>query len=603
MSGRRTEVDLQLNRLESAGLIQQVQIDPALEFVFRHALIQDAAYASLLKQDRRRLHLVVGEVLEQVFADRLDEYSAMLGQHFAEGGDLQRGVKYLTLAGNQSMRRYAIPEAIAQYNRAIALAEPAADQSFLCGLLGLRGAAYETQGNFDAALADYEVNLQVARQLQDRQQEWQSLLNLGMLWAGRDYSRTGPYYERAYDPALTMGDRSQVAHTLNRLANWHTNTDDAPRAIELHRQAQAIFASLGDDRGLSETLDYLGMATALGGDLAQSISYYRQALELLEQFDERERIIYALAIPATYRVSYQSSTLAPLTENGKYLSVSQYIPIAEKALRIARASGLRPAEAFCLAIMTEFYGSIGDYARALACGQSSLALAQEIGHRQWMVFARCVLGWVYFDIWALDRARTHLEDALELSLGVNSWHWIRVSSGMLAAVCLAQQDLPRAREIIGNALSPGTPARSLGQRLSWCARADLALAEHDPELVLHIADQLIDASPQSDRGMPIVRMCELRGRALALLGRINEAEVEFTAARDVAEARGVRPMLWRELAYLGKLHYAQGDTSRATQAFEAARQIAVALAASISDADLRQGMLDHISAWLAPDLC
>src|SRR3954447_13128973 len=57
-----------LDRLVVAGLIRQAAQDPDLEFLFRHVLVQEAAYASLLKQDRRRLHAQVGTVLEQDYA-------------------------------------------------------------------------------------------------------------------------------------------------------------------------------------------------------------------------------------------------------------------------------------------------------------------------------------------------------------------------------------------------------------------------------------------------------------------------------------------------------------------------------------------------------
>ena len=59
--------ELQLDTLESKGLIRLAAIDPELEYLFRHALVQDAAYESLLKQERRALHRQVGEALEQLY--------------------------------------------------------------------------------------------------------------------------------------------------------------------------------------------------------------------------------------------------------------------------------------------------------------------------------------------------------------------------------------------------------------------------------------------------------------------------------------------------------------------------------------------------------
>ena len=80
----RTRVNGQLATLESAHLIRTAQLQPELEYVFRHALVQEAAYESLLRNNRRMLHLTIGEVLEQLYPDRLDEFAPVLGNHFDE---------------------------------------------------------------------------------------------------------------------------------------------------------------------------------------------------------------------------------------------------------------------------------------------------------------------------------------------------------------------------------------------------------------------------------------------------------------------------------------------------------------------------------------
>ena len=94
----------QLNKLESSGLIRLAQTEPELEYLFRHALVQDAAYESLLLADRKRLHRIAGESLEQLYPDRLDELAPILGHHFALAGDAQRALKYFTLAGDVAGR-------------------------------------------------------------------------------------------------------------------------------------------------------------------------------------------------------------------------------------------------------------------------------------------------------------------------------------------------------------------------------------------------------------------------------------------------------------------------------------------------------------------
>ena len=69
-----------------------------------------------------------------------------------------------------------------------------------------RGLAYETLGEFERARADHETALQLAHEASDRHGEWQALLDLGLLWAGRAYAQTGDYYQQALALARTMDD-------------------------------------------------------------------------------------------------------------------------------------------------------------------------------------------------------------------------------------------------------------------------------------------------------------------------------------------------------------------------------------------------------------
>src|SRR5688572_17076598 len=133
-----------LTHLELAGLIHLAQTMPEVEYLFRHALLQDAAYGVLLLNDGKQLHQAVGEALERRYSARLDEISPVLGHHFAQAGDAERALHYFTLAGDAAGRAYALTEAIAHYSRAIELASQADNSSStqLRHLFNRRGNAF-----------------------------------------------------------------------------------------------------------------------------------------------------------------------------------------------------------------------------------------------------------------------------------------------------------------------------------------------------------------------------------------------------------------------------------------------------------------------------
>ena len=112
----------ELGRLEAGGLIQIAALQPELEYLFRHALVQEAAYASLLKQDRRLLHRAAAEAILEVHPDREREFAAVVAMHFEQAGDTARAAEYLVAAGDHALERFASREAIAFFSRASALA-------------------------------------------------------------------------------------------------------------------------------------------------------------------------------------------------------------------------------------------------------------------------------------------------------------------------------------------------------------------------------------------------------------------------------------------------------------------------------------------------
>lgn len=116
--------DLALDTLEARGLIRLAAAQPELEYLFRHALLQDTAYESLLKQERRVLHSVVGQALEELYPERVGEMAAVLARHFEQAGDTDKAVDYLQQAAKFAIDRNAITEAYELYGRASALLPP-----------------------------------------------------------------------------------------------------------------------------------------------------------------------------------------------------------------------------------------------------------------------------------------------------------------------------------------------------------------------------------------------------------------------------------------------------------------------------------------------
>ena len=111
----------ELGRLEASGLIQIAALQPELEYLFRHVLVQEAAYASLLKQDRRALHKAAAEAILALHPDRRREFAPVVAMHLEQAGETAKAAEYLVLAGEHALERFANKEAVSFFQRAIEL--------------------------------------------------------------------------------------------------------------------------------------------------------------------------------------------------------------------------------------------------------------------------------------------------------------------------------------------------------------------------------------------------------------------------------------------------------------------------------------------------
>jgi serine phosphatase RsbU (regulator of sigma subunit) len=231
-----------LGTLESAGLIQVAKLEPDLEYLFRHSLVQDAAYASLLDSDRKRLHLAVGNAIESLYPDRKRQMAAILGYHFEEAGEDQRALDYFILAGDEALGVYANEEAEIQYRRALQL--KCCNGNAIAWLYsGLAESLYR-QDRLDESLKSFRDGINV----------YQSL-----------------------------GDDSGVARLYARMARVKWFAGDRPEGLRLCLEGMELVKEAPDSQGKAMLIHETARAYYFNGQPDKALPLCRRALTLAEQ--------------------------------------------------------------------------------------------------------------------------------------------------------------------------------------------------------------------------------------------------------------------------------------------------------------------------------
>lgn len=560
-----------IRELVSAGLVVHLGDD---EYSFRHTLTRDVAYASMLLRERKRYHGLIAVSLSQ--AQPSDQLLADLAYHSYEAGAWAEAQNYARQAGERAQARYAPREAVEHLSRALESAR-ALGAAPPPGLLRGRGQAFETLGDFQAAQTDYEQELELARTRQDGTAEWQALIDLGFLWASRDYGRTGEYFTQALERARALGEPRLVARSLNRVGNFYANVDRPAEGVSYHRESLAILEREDDPTGVAETLDLLGMASMLESDQLQATVFYRRAIALYERMDDRRGLAGALAGLSLCAAVFVNDLTAP------GISLEEGIELGERAIQLANEIGWRAGESYARVVTAGLLLAQGRYDRASELAEESLAISRQIEHQQWQVASLCALGAIGCSLYLYSQARSNLEAAMELAQSIQSGVWIG-EVGRYLVHCYLALDQPEAAEAVLDWLPLDAPADTQTHRNGWQARAEIDLYKSEPAPALEIASRLI-ASAQLQAGSPVVipALCKLRGDALFALGRAGEAIGSYAKGIRAAEEQGQLPLAWRLHAALGQVHQHLLRPRKAQGEFNAANTILAQLAAKIPD--------------------
>jgi class 3 adenylate cyclase/tetratricopeptide (TPR) repeat protein len=121
ISDLKEHIDKSLLTLERLDLIKTISLQPELEYIFKHALTQEVVYNGLLMKNRRLIHENIGQAIEELYQNRMEEFYEMLAYHYSRSDNRNKACHYLKLSGNKSIRNNALWEAYRFYEEALSV--------------------------------------------------------------------------------------------------------------------------------------------------------------------------------------------------------------------------------------------------------------------------------------------------------------------------------------------------------------------------------------------------------------------------------------------------------------------------------------------------
>ena len=389
-----------LDRLIEAGLLFRQGVPPHATYLFKHALVQDAAYGTLLREPRRALHARIAEALESQFVEIAENQPELLARHCTEAGLIERAARQWGKAGLRSLARSALVEAVAQLTRALAQ---------MATLLAT------------PALRREQIRLQVA------------LINSLMPVKGYAAPETKAAAVRArlmIEQAEALGEPPEDPLVLFSVlysfwvANFVAFNGDAMRELA------AQFLALADKQSATAPLmvgrRLMGVSLMFTGEIAEARAQLVRAVEL---YDPAEHRPLATRFGADVRVSTLTIRALALWQLGYPASA---LADTDHALRDAREIGQAATLMHALGFVLLTLTLCGSYATANSLVDELAASADEKGSLFWKAQAMLVRGWLFAQT---DKA----SDAQQIyTAGITSYRstgssvWVPIHLSMLA---------------------------------------------------------------------------------------------------------------------------------------------------------------------------
>jgi predicted ATPase/class 3 adenylate cyclase len=483
-----------------------------IRYIFKHALLHDAAYDMQLSERLRRLHHLAGMAIEVIAkrGDVLPQYSADLAYHFNKAQDLPRELRYARLAGDSAAARFANAQAITYYSRALEIT-PAADLTARYDLLLAREKIYDAQGDRAAQVKDIEE----LEALTDR-----------------------------------LNDLSKQGEVALRRANYEDVTSDFPAVLAAAQHA----VSIGREAQLPEI---------------EAAGYFRWGRALWQQADypgAQAQLQSALTLAVHAQLPQIQADcrriLGTVANNqGNYALAHQHLI---ETLRLYREVGDRWGQGGALLNLGNTEAYHGNTIEARQYGERALQAFREIGSRWGESVILGNLGTFAMDQGDYIGARTYYEQGLHLCREIGNRRDECVSLGNLADVALYLGDHKSARDYTAQAIKL---ARQIGNKISesWSlASQSLLLHQNeDDEAAYEYSQRALAIAADVGARHEQARAYTFTGHALIGLGQLSEAVESYERSLTLRRELGQQNLEMEALAGMARALLTQNKTAEA----------------------------------------
>jgi transcriptional regulator with AAA-type ATPase domain/tetratricopeptide (TPR) repeat protein len=390
------ELTLSLRHLHGGGFLNETGLFPEEQYTFRHALTHEVAYRNLLQEERRALHARIVDSIEQLYPDRLIDFTERLADHALLGEVWDKAVDFLREAGSRAFARGALEEALARYDQALAASDRLP----------------RSEANMRRAI-DVRVDLHTP------------LLVLGQI------PRLVELHRQAEAIGRELGDLQRLGRLFQRMSQYSWMEAKYDAGIDYAKRSLELATRMDDPDGVV-------LATYSLAQSQYSMGQYQTAVELFVRVVEgpnAERAKRLLAATITTYIAVCGWLGQALSNLGELDRAIAYTDLGVQAADDSEHPQAQ-AIAYTLAAIPRVYR--GDVEEAVSLTRRALDLCETKGLLTWLPGASSTLGWALAAAGRLEEGLPYLErgPSILATVGVRTHlalMYVRWAEGLLRA--------------------------------------------------------------------------------------------------------------------------------------------------------------------------
>ena len=525
--GREFDVQLLSNMLRADVLpeVEQAESEQIwallheLRYIFKHALLRDAAYEMQLRTRLRELHLLAANTAEQVYADQLPNTYDTLAYHYHSAYQLgaetalEKACEYLLKAGKTAQENYANEVALAYYEKLLPLIKDAQAQIEIYFKIG---AVLEVMGKLSEAEKRYRVALTLADANVTAQATAKYSLGRTFYLQG-NYTRALDSLDQARTAWETLHDSLGMSRVLREIGNLYFVRAEYVPAQAIYNESLAL-ARQGDSQAhqmhAAGALQGLGNIMIMLGDTISAQAFYTECLYLWRLIDNKRGLAATL-----------NNLGGCAYVRGDYLDA---LRLFGESLSIKRMMGDKHGIAASLGSMGNAKLGLGDYTAARLLQEESLALYRESGSKGMVVRASTNLALVVFAQGELDAARALLNEALQLAQALDAKYDIASVLQVLGLIDIVENKPEARARILASLRMRVELGEILSQTSPLIGLAGLALREGKAQYAAQLLG-VVDMTLKALNAVPELESKNFHAQTLAD-ARAELGEEAFNAA-------------------------------------------------------------------------